>query len=59
MLMHHPDVQTKVHEELDSVANGRKFIYLNDKVRVPVTTNSFSKIVYDKNAFQSMPYLLL
>ena len=49
MLMHHPDVQTKVHKELDSVANGRKFIYLNDKVRVPVTTNSFSKIVYDKN----------
>ena len=31
-MMHHPDVQAKVHAELDSVANGRKYIDMNDRV---------------------------
>ena len=32
-MLHYPDVQTKVHAELDAVANGRTFIDLNDKVK--------------------------
>ena len=32
LMMRHPDVQAKIHAELDSVANGRTYIDLNDKV---------------------------
>ncbi len=34
LMMLHPDVQAKIHAELDSVANGRSYIDLNDKVSV-------------------------
>lgn len=37
LMMHHPDVQAKVHAELDSVANGRKYIDMNDREKIPYT----------------------
>jgi len=37
LMLHYPDVQTKVHAELDAVANGRTFIDLNDKDSLPYT----------------------
>ena len=32
MMIHHPDIQKKVQQELDTVANRRKFVTMADKV---------------------------
>jgi len=37
LMMHYPDVQAKVHAELDSVAHGRTYIDMNDKDKIPFT----------------------
>jgi len=37
LMVYNPDVQAKIHAELDSVANGRTFIDLNDKANLPYT----------------------
>jgi len=37
LMMHYPDVQAKVHAELDSLANGRTYIDMNDKDKLPYT----------------------
>jgi cytochrome P450 len=43
LMMHYPDVQAKVHAELDSVATGRRYIDMNDKDKLPYTEATLSE----------------
>lgn len=44
MMMHHPDIQRKVQEELDAVANGRELLSLNDKENLPYTEATLNEV---------------
>jgi len=43
MMMHRPDIQRKVQEELDRVADGRSLVTLKDKDDLPYTEATFNE----------------
>ena len=54
-LLHHPEVQEKVHRELDSVMGARKFASLDDKPNLPYTCAVINEILRKSTVVPDAP----